>query len=406
MGRGATKLVAGPLAAGSLLRPQPYTPAMFNFACFAPGTRNPPSVARILLSAALASGCSAGSSLQVTLDELVAEDPSVPGAVLVVRHPVLDFDGVAGARSLDVDAPAMALDDPFRAASVTKTFVSVALLRQQEEGAIDLDDALTVVLSADSVTALEGGGYDPSAITLRQLLNHTAGIFDYTELDSYYATTDADPSHRWTRAEQLQLAMDEGEPLHEPGEAYAYGDTHYILAGEALERSTGETLAESLRQTLDFAGLGLTGTWLESLEDPPDTAAPDRLGHPYNSEVDTYGWDPSWDLYGGGGLVTTAGDLVSFFDAMFGGGIFTEAGTMDELLDLPEAGYGEFLGMDGGLGINRFVTEGTECWGGYGFFSTEVVYCPTLELTWAATLNQSDPIDPDAITRAVLEAAR
>lgn len=353
------------------------------------------------------SGCAGTSTtpeqrLQDALDDVVGSDARVPGAVLVARSPDLDFRGVAGARSLDEGAPAMRVDDLFRAASATKTFVAAAVIVRSEAGALSLDDPLRMRLSAESLLALERGGYDPDAMTVRQLLAHTAGIYDYTETDTFYATIDADPSHRWTRAEQLALAMDDGWVLNEPGDAYAYGDTHYILAGEVLERSTGAGLAEALRSTLRFDAIGLSSTWLESLEDPPAADAFERLSHPYDGDVDTRDWDPSWDLYGGGGLATSADDLARFIDALFDGELLGDA-ALDEMLTVSDVSEGAFFGIDGALGIARFyLDDGSACWAGYGYFGTAMVRCPALDLTYACTLNQSEPRDADAIDNAVL----
>lgn len=347
-----------------------------------------------------------GEHLQAALDQVVRRDPRVPGAVLVAHGPDFDFAGVAGQFSFDDGARALRTDDLFRAASVTKTFVAAAVLKRQEAGALSVDDPLRQRLSAESLAALESGGYDPDAMTVGQLLTHTAGIYDYTEADAYYERIYADPSHRWTRAEQLAVAMSEGAPLNEPGAEYHYGDTHYILAAEVLERSTGEGLAESLRQTLDFAGNGLTDTWMETLETAPATDSLERLSHPYLGRDDTRSWDPSWDLYGGGGLDATAGDLVRFADALFDGRVFADPRTLDAMLTVPAVGEGEYFGIDGGVGINRFEYDGAICWGGYGFFGTEMVRCPDLDLTWAATLNQAEPRHGDALGDAVLALAR
>ena len=83
-----------------------------------------------LLFPCLLAGCVSESGtpeerLQATLDDLVASDARVPGAVLVVRSPDLEFRGVAGAVSLDDEAAPMQIDDPFRAASATKDRKSV-----------------------------------------------------------------------------------------------------------------------------------------------------------------------------------------------------------------------------------------------------------------------------------------
>lgn len=340
--------------------------------------------------------------LQATLDDQVASDDRVPGAILVVHSPDLEFRGVAGWRSLDEGAPALRVDDLFRAASATKTFVSAAVIARAETGDLSLDDPLRARLSVESLEALEGGGYDPDVITVRDLLAHTAGIYDYTEAGSFYETILADPSHRWTRAEQLALAMAEGEVLNEPGEAFVYGDTHYILAGEVLERSTGTGLAEALRQTLRFDALGLDSTWLESLEDAPSDDAFDRLAHSYDGDVDTRDWDPSWDLYGGGGLATSADDLARFMRALFHGEVLGDD-AIEEMLTIPAVSEGAFFGIDGGLGINRFeLDDGSECWAGYGYFGTAMVHCLEYDLTYASTVNQSEADDADAIDLAVL----
>ena len=340
--------------------------------------------------------------LQSALDDVVASDARVPGAILLVQSADLEFRGVAGARSLDDGAPTLLVDDAFRCASVTKTFVSAALIARAEAGALSLDDPLRLRLSVESLSALEGGGYDPDVITVRELLAHTAGMYDYTAADSFYTAIYDDPTHRWTRAEQLALAMDEGEKLNEPGEAYAYGDTHYILAGEVLERSAGAGLAEALRDTLSFDALGLDSTWRESLEDPPTADALDRLSHSYDGDDDTRDWDPSWDLYGGGGLATSADDLLRFMRALFDGEVLGDA-ALEEMLAIPTVSEGAFFGIDGGLGINRFeLDDGTECWAGYGYFGTAMVHCPDYDLTYASTMNQSEADDPDAIDVAVL----
>jgi D-alanyl-D-alanine carboxypeptidase len=352
-------------------------------------------------------GCASAGNvedrLQAALDTVVENDPKVAGATLVVRSPDFEFAGVSGKVSLDDGARALASDDVFRVASVTKSFVAAAVIAQAHEGILDLDDPVRTRLSDESITALVRGGYDVDAITVRQLLAHTAGIYDYTEAPSFYPTINANPSHRWTRAEQLQLAMDEGELLNTPGEAYAYGDTHYILAGEVLERATGLGLASSLRNVLGFDELGLDSTWLESMEETPDSGAMDRLTHPYDGRTDTRDWDASWDLYGGGGLVSSPADLATFFNALFSGDVL-EGDALEEMLDVASVSKGAFYGIDGALGIARFrLDDGAECWAGYGYFGTTVSHCPDDELTYAYALNQSEPRAPDALDAAVLD---
>ena len=334
--------------------------------------------------------------LQHAIDRIYRQDDGIPGIVLVVQSPTRHVAATAGFLARDGERKRR-LEDPFRSASITKTLVSTALLMQQEDGRLSLDDPLSVRLSHESLQALRGDGYDPDRITLRHLLAHTAGVYDYTETPSF---NEAPPQHRWSRAEQIQLAMAEGNPLHQPGTAYHYGDTHYILAGEALERATGKDLATSLRPV--FQRAGMTQSWMESLEASPPGVDADRLSHPYIGEEDTRFWDPSWDLWGGGGMVSTAGDLVAFMQALFGGDLFEDPDSLRQMMTVDPVAEGAFYGLDGALGINRFRVEGVECWGGWGFFGTEMIHCPDKALTWAATLDQSEADNPDAITDAVL----
>src|SRR5438445_8444189 len=130
--------------------------------------------------------------------------------------------------------------------------------------------------------------------------------------------------------EQVQFAMDHGAPYGQPGEVYHYSDTGYILLGEIVERVSGLSLAQALRSLLRYQRLGLRHTWLETLEPtPPGTA--DRA-HQFMGEVDTYGFDPSLDLWGGGGLAATAGEMARFTRGLFVGGVYDRRTTLDTML--------------------------------------------------------------------------
>ena len=178
---------------------------------------------------------------------------------------------------------------------------------------------------------------------------------------------------RWTTA-----------PRRDPGEVFAYSDTGYILLGEMIERATGTSLADAYRTLLDFDGLGLEATYLESVEPvPPGSAA---RAHQYFDELDTFDFDPSFDLYGGGGLVSTVDDLSVFYRALVRGEVFTDPDTLDMMLDMPASNAGPQAGM----GIFRLYVEGNECWSHAGFWGTFVLTCPDLDVTIAASLGTGD----------------
>jgi D-alanyl-D-alanine carboxypeptidase len=114
-------------------------------------------------------GSSRGTSpLQEQMQALV--DAGAPGVVVLVRHGADQIQLAAGAARLDPMQP-MRPDDRFRVGSVTKTFVATVVLQLAGEGILGLDDAVGAWLP--------GLLPDGDRITVRQLLNHTSGLFDY-----------------------------------------------------------------------------------------------------------------------------------------------------------------------------------------------------------------------------------
>jgi len=336
--------------------------------------------------------------LQEVLESFLAQNPTVPGIMVTLDSDQLDlhWSGSAGVADLETKQP-IAPDQPLRLASTTKTYVSAAVLRLMEQGKLNLDDTLDQHLPRHQLDVLKADAYQPEKISIRQVLTHTSGIYDFGQggHKGYVEAVLADTKHRWTREEQLQFAMDEGAPIGEPGERFHYSDTGYILLGEIIERRSGLKLAPALRTLLKFSELGLDSTWLESLEPVPESVAP-RVTQ-YMKEINMNGWDPSLDLWGGGGLVANMPDLAHFYKALFEGDIFEKPGTLENMkttvaTDLARPGWmanGKIAYL---YSMGLFVTEYRD----YSFFShgghwgTEGGYLPALGLAWGWAITQED----------------
>jgi D-alanyl-D-alanine carboxypeptidase len=327
---------------------------------------------------ASAAAASKPAQLQAMLEQLVHAHPAFPGAALSVRAPGFGWEGAAGVADPATKAPLRA-HATFRIASVTKTFTAAAILRLVEQGKISLDDPIAAHLDPRTVALLEGGGYDVPSILVRHLLRHTSGLYDYASDTTFVQFVVGHGRHRWTREEQVRYAVTHGAPLGAPGADFHYSDTGYILLGEMLERATGEPLAAAYRTLLRFGRLGLDETYLETLERRPPHARP--RAHQFLETFDNYRWDPSFDLYGGGGLVSTVDDLTRFYQALLGGRVFDHPATM-----LGAAGRAspDTLGM----GIFPFSLGAETCWHHDGFWGVSVVHCPRSRLTMAMTVNQ------------------
>ncbi len=331
-------------------------------------------------------------TLQALVDSTVAATPSIPGLILRVQAPSLGLDWQGAAGVFDrATGEKLRPEHTMRIASNTKTYIAAATLRLVEDGKVGLDDPIAKHLSPESLAELRRDGYDTEAITVRHLLTHTSGIFDYAMSPEFAAAIGADFSHRWTRPEQLTFAIDKGAPYGKPGEVYHYSDTGYILLGELLERTTGQTMGAAVATLIGYPKLGITHTYFESLDSVP--AGTPARAHQYLDSTDTYGLDPSHDLYGGGGIVSNVADLTRFYRALVRGEILTKPGILDGMLtpSAPSLGPDSTSGYGMGIGRGRIGTE--LCYGHSGYWGTTARHCPAADVTVAAAMNRS----PDSL---------
>jgi D-alanyl-D-alanine carboxypeptidase len=332
-------------------------------------------------------------ALESTLDRVLAQaadDPAVPGVIAAIHWPRRGFwwssAAVAGARQGEGER--LDAGCSFRIASITKLFVSAAMMRLVESACADLSSPLTRCLGEASLAVLEAHGYDPRSITLDMLMTHTSGLPDHVHATDYGERVVAAPGRRWTPAEQLELAVRAGPPLAEPGACFSYSDTGYVLLGEAIERITGQSIAVAVRRLVDFRGLGLAHTHWEELEPGPDLPSP--RARQFLGQVDATGFHPSFDLHGGGGLVSTVDDLARFAMALVHGRVFTQSATLAAGLVVPAARREPGAHMHSRLAM--VLPLGSRlAWGHTGFWGSIAACCPDLGLGVAASINQSNP---------------
>jgi D-alanyl-D-alanine carboxypeptidase len=321
--------------------------------------------------ASVAPAADLAGDLQAILDTFLAENPQAPGVSAWVSCPTLGLEwaGAAGHPSRTDNEPLTA-QHTFRIASNTKTYVAATVLRLVEDGRLRLDQTLAELLPPELAAPLAQDGYDLGAITLRQVLSHTAGLADHSG-DGYGEAIVAEPQHAWTREEQVRRCADLFEPLGAAPAPYRYSDTGYVLLGGIIEQATGRPLGAAVRDALGFARLGLKATWWEDTE--PAAAAAGPRAHQYIGDADTTDWNASCDLFGGGGLITDARDLGVFMRALLKGQVLRREETLAAMTGGGTAGYR--------LGLMAVDLDGHLALGHQGFWNTFAFHVPGLDAT-------------------------
>ena len=276
------------------------------------------------------------SELSSDLDAIVDA-----GAVAALAE-VADRSGTrraaAGVTRLGRPAPAPA-GGRFRVGSVTKTFVATVVLQLQAERRLGLEDPVQRWLPG----VVPGG----DRITLRQLLNHTSGLYDYTDaLDLSPEAWLPQRFRSWEPAELVALATAR-PPLFDPGTDWSYSNTNYVLLGMVVKAVTGHDHGTEIQRRI-LRPLGLRQT------DVPG----DRVGiaglhaHGYlpvgpegaEKPVDVTRLNPS--IAGAAGeMISSTADLNTFFRALLTGRLLPPAQLTAMTTMVP--------GHDYGLGLER-----------------------------------------------------
>jgi D-alanyl-D-alanine carboxypeptidase len=276
------------------------------------------------LAAALAATVVAGSAvpaaatkpprddrrLQAAVDDL--HDLGITGVQGLTRVDGVTTRARAGVGDLERGTP-VPPDGHFRMASNTKTFTSVVVLQLVGQGKLSLDDTVESWLPG----VVAGNGNDGRRITVRHLLQHTSGIYNYAnDIAAFGSYEDyvADRFDHYDPAELVALAM-KHERGFAPGTRWAYSNTNYVLAGMLVERVTGRSWATEVRARI-LQPLGLRRT--SAPGDRPFLPAPHAKAYrqwvPGGALTDTTLFNPT--VAAASSLITTPTDLARFWQAL------------------------------------------------------------------------------------------
>lgn len=273
-------------------------------------------------STAAETGSVTSAALDQALAELVAMPGGPPGVISIVQIGDERTVHTAGVAEVGSDTPPAA-DDFMRIASVAKAFSGATALALVDEGELALDDTI-----GERLPDLPAAWAD---VTLRELLDHTSGLPDFTESPGLAAAAGASLDVAPAPDQLLTFASD--EPLNfPPGSEYRYSNSDNIAVGLMIQAATGKPYADSL-QELVLDPLGLTSTSL-----PTGIEMPTPTFHGYDLDAGEAPQDVTnliaagW-AWASGGVVSTPADLNTFIRGYVGGELFGAA-TKAEQTDL------------------------------------------------------------------------
>ncbi|MFD0381841.1 serine hydrolase domain-containing protein [Streptomyces stramineus] len=221
----------------------------------------------------------------------------MPGVAAGTRTPQGTWFGTSGYADTEAGRKRTAADH-FRAGSITKTFVATVVLQLEAEGKLSLDDSVERRLPG----VLKGNGYDGSNITIRQLLNHTSGVFDMVSTPEWNATMNGPAffEHRYdikTPQQIVDMALKYPADFA-PGKGWKYSNTNFVLAGMIIEKVTGKPYAREVERRI-VKPLGLRETTFPGTD--PKLPAPHPVGYsklyaanPGPQIFDATEYRPSW----------------------------------------------------------------------------------------------------------------
>lgn len=344
------------------------------------------------------------SKLQKLIDDELTqykkEEPSYPGgiALKVIKGSNNYFVSTGIGKTVTEDIH-------FRAASITKTFTSTAILYLYQQGKLNLSDKITDTIPGNQDTYLPNTPQynipNKNSITILDLLRHRAGVFDVSN-DVIPDTISANvpykghnyleymignnSEHNFTFDELIGVVADTKLEYFKPKTGYHYSNTGYSLLGKIIERVSGKSYSKFLEEDV-MAPMGMISSYMPFAGNDQKMPNPYAPGYIYtasnNLDISTSNISAN---VAEGNLITTPNDLSLFAKKLLSGNGILSAHIVNSIMmnyipssDISAGGYGCGLNYTNNLGYGHT--------GAHEGYLTFMVYDPENDLTYVAFTN-------------------
>jgi D-alanyl-D-alanine carboxypeptidase len=317
----------------------------------------------------------------------VALKQNVPGISMLVEKKGVLWQGAYGKAHLENDIP-MTICHQFRVASITKTFTAAMTMKYVEQGRLRLNQTIK-----DLLPELAGKIQYSDQITLKNLLNHTSGMYSLGMGNTKLSLWIANSPEKFAKYDpywQLDEFVFSFKPYSEPDKTWIYNNANYVLLGLILEKIGGKSYTNLLEELI-LRPAQMSNTFLLESSSKQNLASgySDYLkqGVLFNSyRYDQYAYETPY-----GGIVSNAEDLLKFGKYLFKSNFLSE-NTKKQMLEwvkLPSCDNGN---CEYGLGIELWrlsAGEGYGHAGGLEGYNSTLLYIPSKDTFLVFLANKS-----------------
>lgn len=330
------------------------------------------------------------SEIQKIIDKNRIES-DIAGMQVSIGFPneALPRDFVSGTASITNRTPVKS-DNLFQIGSLTKSYTAGILLQLEAEGLLSINDPISKYLSSIPLSWKN--------VTIKQLLNHTSGIYNFSESDDFLKIAKkSNFKKQWTPNELINIAINH-KSYFKPGMGWHYSNTNYVLAGMIIHSITGKSVEDEMTNRL-FGPLKLVNSYY--LTHPYSKDILKRMVHGYSylfSEKARDATDDNMSMAdAAGAIVSTSHDTAIWLRKLLTTDAVIPAQQRMELMSLVDDKNGREIALNSkqsgyGLGIGREIDSfGNEIWlhdGETLGFTSKMFWLKCNDIVIAAVMNE------------------